>query len=268
MKNNKGLVIITIILGVLVVLMGGYIVYDKVLNQNNNSESKENKESKNSVSKLNNSKDWVYDADYDLPTNKESYYGFSDHSKLISASDLVVPYINIDSDDAKKANKEIYELYENLIKKFNENLKDEIWFTLVEYKTYTNDNIISVVITTESSGTGPTTYDYYTYNFNLNNGKLLSYKEAYNITGFTESNIEDKVIRVITDALMEIYLGSTEEKYSDFYTDNNKNSNNYKTSVDNDTIRFFIDENKKLNIIVTLETTIAGYKTSTILTVK
>ena len=44
MKNNKGLVIITIILGVLVVLMGGYIVYDKVLNQNNNSESKENKE--------------------------------------------------------------------------------------------------------------------------------------------------------------------------------------------------------------------------------
>lgn len=131
MKNNKGLVIITIILGVLVVLMVGYIVYDKVLNQNNNSESKENK---NSVSKLNSSKDWVYDADYDLPTNKESYYGFSDHSKLISASDLVVPYINIDSDDAKKANKEIYELYENLIKKFNENLKDEIWFTLVGIK--------------------------------------------------------------------------------------------------------------------------------------
>lgn len=105
MKNNKGLVIITIILGVLVVLMGGYIVYDKVLNQNNNSESKENKESKNSVSKLNSSKDWVYDADYNLPTNKESYYGFSDHSKLISASDLVVPYINIDSDDAKKQTK-------------------------------------------------------------------------------------------------------------------------------------------------------------------
>lgn len=67
---------------------------------------------------------------------------------------------------------------------------------------------------------------------------------------------------------MEIYLGSTEEKYSDFYNDNNKNSNNYKTSVDNDTIRFFIDENKKLNIIVTLETTIAGYKNSIILTVK
>lgn len=40
MKNNKGLVIITIILGVLVVLMVGYIVYDKVLNQNNNSEKK------------------------------------------------------------------------------------------------------------------------------------------------------------------------------------------------------------------------------------
>ena len=106
------------------------------------------------------------------------------------------------------------------------------------------------------------------HSFNLNNGKLLSYKEAYNITGFTESNIEDKAIHVITDAIMEIYLGSTEEKYSDFYNDNNKNGNNYKTSVDNDTIRFFIDENKKLNIIVTLETTIAGYKTSTILTVK
>ena len=68
-------------------------------------------------------KDWVYDADYELPTDVDSFYGYSDQSKLIQVSDLVVPYINIDSEDAKAANDEIYGIYENLIKEFNEDAK-------------------------------------------------------------------------------------------------------------------------------------------------
>jgi len=269
-KNNKGvialLIVIILILSALCVLLAtGTISFNS--NKANENEINENvnnnNNNENSVSKLDESKEWVHDANYNLPTNKESYYGHSDHSKLIKASDLVVPYININSDDAKKVNQEIYKLYEDLINKFNENLKEEIWFTLVEYKTYTNDNILSVVITTESAGTAPAIYSHYTHSFNLETGNLLSYNDAYELVGLNEGNITDKATQAVTNALREKYSNG-----DDFDTYNNKSINNYKTSVSNNTIKFFIDGNKKLNIIVTLEIPAGNGQFDTIITVE
>ena len=154
-------------------------------------------------------------------------------------------------------------MYEDLINKFNENLKEEIFFALVEYKTYTNNNIISVVITTESAGTAPAIYNYYTYSFNLETGKLLSYNDVYKVVGFNEDNITDKATQAVTNALREKYSNG-----DDFDTYNNKSINNYKTSVSNDTIKFFIDGNKKLNMIVTLEIPVGNGQIDTIITVE
>lgn len=266
-KNNKGvivlLIIIIIILAALCVLFAtGTINFkDNEVDNNTNQNVTDNEE--NNISKLDSSKEWIHDANYNLPTNKESYYGYSDHTKLISASDLVVPYINIDSNDAKKVNQEIYKLYEDLINKFNENLKEEIWFTLVEYKTYTTNNIISVVITTESAGTDVPIYNYYTYNFNLENGKLLSYNELYKMVGLNEDNITDKATQAVTNSLKKEYSNG-----DDFDTYNNKSINNYKTSVNNNAIKFFIDENKKLNIVVMLEIPAGRGQFDTIITVE
>ncbi len=225
----------------------------------------ENSISENRVSKLDSEKDWVYDADYYLPTDKESYYGYSDHSRLIRAEDLVLPYINIDTADVTQANQEIYELYEVLIDSFNANLEEEIWFTLVEYQTYTNDNLISVVITTESGGTAPEVYHYYTYSFNLDDGSLLSYDEAYQAVGFTEDNIDDAVQQAITNT-MNSYRAYIDETEFDNY--NNMSIHNYRTSVDNDSICFFINENKKLNVIVTLNMPIGNGEFDTVIVVE
>lgn len=252
-KNNKLLLSLTIFLGVLVIILGGYITYDKIIKQeeinNQNNENLNNENTLDNINsgtilKLDNNKDWVYDASYNLPTNKESYYGYLDHTKLISASDLIVPYININSNDAKNVNQEIYKLYEELINKFNENLKEEVWFTLVEYKTYLNSNILSVVITTELAGTSVPVYEYYTYNFNLNNGKLLSYKELYKNLGYNDEDIENKVKQSIIKILKE----------KSFEDENSKNNsiNNYKDSLKDNSIRYFLNEDKKINITVNL----------------
>ena len=269
-KNYKGvislLIVIIIILSALCVLFAtGTISFksNDVANNETNENINDDNNVENNISKLDSSKEWVYDANYNLPTNKESYYGYSDHTKLISASDLVVPYINIDSDDAKKVNQEIYKLYEDLINKFNENLKEEINFTLVEYKTYTNDNIISIVITTEFAGTDVPMHNYYTYSFNLENGKLLSYNDAYKNVGLNEGNITDKATQAVTNALREKHSNG-----DDFDTYNNKSINNYKASISNNTIKFFIDRNKKLNIIVTLEIPAGRGQFDTIITVE
>lgn len=270
-KNNNGLITVIIILGLLVIILGSYIVYDQFILDSNSkndhnikndtTENQESNNNKNVVSKLDNNKAWIHDADYNLPTSEESYY--VDLTNLISAKDLIVPYININSDDAQKANQEIYELYKGLIDAFNKNIKDKKWYTLVKYKDYTYDNTVSVVITTETHGTDVPLYKHYTYSFNLDNGKLLSYEEAYKITGLSESNINDKVNKSITNALKQKYSNN-----SDFNTYNNKSINNYKTSVNNGTIKFFIDGNNKLNIIVTLEIPAGRGQFDTIITVE
>ncbi len=250
--KNTGLYVAIGILCVLVLLLGGYIVYDKVLTdkeipvENNTNDSNNNHNNSNLISKLDSKKDWIYAADYSLPTNKESYYGFSDHSKLIRVKDLVVPYVNIDSSDAKKVNQEIYQLYEELIKKFNNNLKEEIWFTTVKYSTYTNNNIVSIVITTETAGTSTPIYEYYTYNFNLENGRLLSYNDVYEKLGYNTNNISEVVKEAVTNTMKEKY------KENDFDNYNNQSIGNYTSSVSNNTIKYYIDNNNKLNIIVTL----------------
>ena len=91
-KNNKKvivlLIVIIVLLTVLCVLFAiGTIAFN--LNNVDNNNTNQNAV-KNDILKLDSSKDWVYDATYSLPTDKESYHGYSDHSKLISASDLVV----------------------------------------------------------------------------------------------------------------------------------------------------------------------------------
>lgn len=260
-KNNKILLILTIILGTLVIILGGYVTYDKIIkkeeiNDNNNST---NSISNNIILKLDNNKNWVYDANYNLPTDEESYYGTIMHDKLIKASDLIVPYINIDSEDAKKTNNEIYKLYEDLINEFNSNLKDKIAYKIVTYKTYLNSNILSIVITTERAGTSIPVYDYYTYNFNLNNGKLLSYEELYKNLGYTDDFIENKISQSIDKTLKEEY--SFEEEIH-----KNNTINKYKESFKNNTINFYINDDKKLNIIVELDIPVQGpnYKTITL----
>ena len=256
-KNNN--VVISLLIIIIVILIGLCILFATgiiSLNFNNNNISE------NFISKIDINKVWVYDANYKLSTNKESYYGYTDHTKLISSSDLIVPYLNIDSEEAMQTNKEIYKLYESLINTFNENLKDEIGFTIVSYKTYTNKNILSVVITTETAGTDVSIYDYYTYNFNLETGKLLSYNEVYKIVGLNENNITDKATQALTNELRKNYSGD------DFNLYNINSINNYKNSVSNNTIKYFINEENKLNIIVTLEMPFGRGQFDTVITVE
>lgn len=260
MRNNIYLNILKIVVLLLLILGAIYIAYINFDKDNNDKQN--NSREEKVASKLNNDKEWVYDADYNLPTNKESYYAYGDHSKLISAKDLIVPYINIDTNDAKKVNQEIYKLYEDLITQFNENLTDEIWYTTTEYKVYTNDDIISVIITTESGGTSVPGYNYYTYNFNLKNGSLLTYEETYKHAKLNKKNIESKVTQAITKYM------NKEFEYGDIEQYINASMDNYKNNVTDRKIKYFIDDNNKLNIITILSVPVESGSLCKIITIE
>lgn len=263
-KNNKFLIITTIILCLLVVLMGSYIIYDNFNdNQNNNKENQNNNISNNSIAKLDNNKDWVYSANYTLSTDKESYTTTS--GELVSVKNLIVPYINIDTSEAKSVNTEIYKLYESLIDEYNIISKWENPASTIkaEYNTYINNDILSVIIITTITGTDVPLYKYYTYNFNLINGNLLSYEDVYKINGFNANNIDDKANQAITNYMKKEY-----SFIPDFDTYNNMSISNYKASINNNKINFFIGENKKLNVIVTLNIPVGREEFDQIITIE
>jgi len=207
-KNEKRKTVILIVILLILVLVagifGGILISgngDKVTNIINqgNEKKEENKTSK----KVDESKPWVYDADY-MKENKKIY---SDSKKTEEYAcntnkDLVVPYININSDDAKKVNEKIKVLYDEYYEKYG---KEKVTPYSSEYKVYyhydlkydkyVNDNILSVIITLHEGetvvdgGTGGGIYRTYTYNFNLDTLKEASLDEMAVKCGFSSGDV-------------------------------------------------------------------------------
>ena len=255
MENNKGskflvkfLVFIIVIL--LIVISGGIGWYfgkeGKLFNNNNTVE--EVKTSK----KIDESKDWVYNAEY-IKENKKIYADSAKTEKYAvnSDKDLVVPYININSEYAKTVNNTIKSLYDNYylkygsekIDSYGDEYKNYYHYTL-NYETHLNDNILSVIIKLQDmdivvdGGTGGGIITLYTYNFNLDTLNEATLDEMAIKCGFTSGQEVISKIREWEDKQFQ-YL-------------KNDNSADIFNGIQND--KYFIDENGKLNFI---------YKTST-----
>ncbi len=281
-KSNKLLYVIIVILCIAVLGLGGFIIYDKMQDDKNSENSnnpasnssetsnkKEDDSNSNSntlVAKLDDTKDWVYDATYEKKVSAESYKTYSD---TYYAKDIVVPYININSDYAKTANASIKKVFDSAIKMYNGGVKDKM--TYVEqcnYKKYINENTLSVILTYAFGATDVPQPEYYTYNIDLKTGNQLSYKEVYSMAGFTDENIESKVVAAITKTMkkrMAEDASEDEQKNLNKYT--NVSINNYKKSVSNNKVVYFLSDNKKLNVVVNLSIPVGTGEFDTIITV-
>ncbi len=261
-RRNIGLYIIVVILMVLFVVFGCYAFYNKSHNNKNVDTSKVNeKNDSNLVSKIDNTKDWVYDAEYQKDVDADYY---STYYEKYYAKDIVVPYINVNSAYGENANKDIKKVFDSAIKTYNDGVKDkETFVDECNYKKYINDDSLSVVLTYGVGATDVVQPQYYIYNIDLKTGNKLSYEEIYKIAGLNSSNIEEKVIGAITKVLEEELkdlknpeIDTDDGQYypeeTNFDTYNNKSIDNYKKSVNNNTLKYFLSSNKKLNIVVKL----------------
>lgn len=266
-KDNRGLIILVCFLCVLVLSFGGYIVYDKIQNNKNTKIDSANNSSNSTntnslVSKLDDTKDWVYDAEYTKNVAADSYK--TDFDETYYAKDIVVPYININSSYAITVNNDIKKVFDDVIKSYNDGVSDKL--TYVDecgYKKYVNDNRLSVVLTYGIGATDVIHPKYYTYNINLKTGNQLSYEEIYNISGLNSSNIDSKVENAITkvmqDELKDLKDPQTDTGDGGYYPDgtnfdtyNNESISNYKKSVSNNTLKYFLSDDGKLNVVVKL----------------
>ena len=208
------------------------------------------KETTTMVSKIDENKDWVYDAEYKKDAKAESYVA---EDKTYYARDIVVPYININSSYASDSNTEIKKVFDDAMKKYNEGVNDKMTYVdQCNYRKYMKDNHLSVTLTYGVGATDVVVPDYYTYNINLENGTQLSYEDAYKICGFNDGNIESKVEEAITKVMKDELNGVTFEDGKNFDTYNKQSIDNYKKSVANNTVKYCISDNGRLNVVVVL----------------
>lgn len=176
---------------------------------NNTSKNGTNNSKTSNSKKIDESKEWVYNAEY-TKENKEIHTENETlgNKTLETDKDLIVPYININSEDAKKANKEIKEVYEEKYSEFGEYLSKSsdgelkaYSCPLLEYKVYENQNILSVVLyNTErmvvtNSSLGSKELYIYTYNFNLDTLEAATLDEMAVLCKFSSGSEVNKKIK-------------------------------------------------------------------------
>lgn len=217
------------------------------------------------VTKVDSTKDWVYDAEYEKNVTSESY---STSYETYYSKDIVVPYININSSYANNFNNEIKKIFDGLIRTYNEGVSDKTtYIDECGYKKYINSNCLSVILTYGVGETDVVHPQYQTYNVDLKTGKQLSYEEVYKIAGFKSSDINSKVENAITKTLKEKISNAPDYVWNNFETYNSKSINNYKNSIDNNTLKYFLSDNGKLNIVVELNYPAGNGRFDTIITV-
>ncbi len=248
-KSKKRLIITLIIIIIALLTLGGYLIYDKMTRENNKIIN-ETKDEEKAIGKIDPTKDWTYDANYFNTTTTQSYE--TSYGETYSVSDIVVPYININSTDVAKINKKIKKTYDELINRFEQGLEDNSTYGTSSYKTYINGDILSVVITKTYGGTDIPLLPYDTYNINLKTLKSISYEEAYTNVSFTKETVNEKVKEAIT-IYMNMYESDMWNSENTLSTYLDKTINNYHSSLDDNSIQFFIDEFKTLNVIVHIE---------------
>ena len=202
------------------------------------------------VSKIDSSKDFVYDSEYTYDGVENKSYISETMEKEYSINDIVLPFININSEDAIKTNNEIQQIFEELALEFKGELEQEhpTYYSISNYNKYINGDILSVVIKLESGGTAPEVNRYFSYNFDLKTGQKLSYNDIYTKAGFDDSSIEIKVKNAIKNN--EIFDFIEGDERFNTYTD--KSIQKYKNAVEDESVGCFLDSEGKFNVIVVL----------------
>lgn len=199
-----------------------------------NINEKTNIEQKDNTSKLDEEKVLVYDS----YTNITSEYSYS------------LPHINIDSVDANTINSEIESYYKPLISNIDENVDVEL--KSIKYDSFINDNILSLVISSE------TTYEvtsYKVYNIDINTGSIIKDSDLLKVKDISMSELLTALKAAYKDKYISLF-GSEEtlknkEQQLTFYKDQLNKTINIDANSYSSTSLFFNNENK-LSAIATI----------------
>ncbi|MBR3152723.1 MAG: hypothetical protein IKF52_03860 [Clostridia bacterium] len=127
--------------------------------------------------------------------------------------DINIPKINIDSEAAKKINDEINNIFKAKLNNIVQNGSQKTIYNIY-YKAYVNGDLLSLIIkSTLKEGNNNQTVIIKTYNYNLANNELASFKEVLDAKGLNS----DEVQADIDDELKSLNKSDEELKESTNY---------------------------------------------------
>ena len=245
-KNNKKTQIIIIIAGIIIVGLScfvGFMLGGKYFDLENK------KQTQNNI-KIDTSKDWVYPADYKKDVINDSYE--TQYKQKYYVKDIIVPYLNINSSDAKIMQSEIKNVYDEAIAWYNKGVNDKTSYVEnCNYESFINGNILSVNLLFSKGATDIPLKEYYTFNINLQNGKKMSYEQIYQQAGFNSNNLKEHIEKAINKAL-ENELESYDLTEEEFNKHLNITLQNYADATSLSNLKYFLSDNNQLNIILDL----------------
>lgn len=305
MKEKKislttAILLFVIFLLLLVIVCGA--VYFANKNDINKVGKTEKKLSEKSVSEL------VTDAEFDYNTGIESFsysieniytkktetYVYEKNSTEIEGVDLKTskfPRVNINSAYAGQINTETEKLFEKYMNEFKNRIKnlrvtesitdkDEkdqqryigyssyVKNNVVTYSTYKNGDVLSIVI---KEGPFENVGDIYTtYNIDLNTGNQADFTNICNKLGVETTQIRNSLYKQMEEVIKKEFYdypndGDYTEEYNNYLEENKKLINE---AVFDNTTKFFVDNNNKLNIIFTISHNAGKGKMECIFTVE
>lgn len=186
-----------------------------------------------SVSKKDTSKELVY-TNYQLEEKKEGKYDVN----------INMPFININNTTADNINKEIQNLFYSKINDILVQINDTEIIYSVKYKAYVNDNILSLVISSNlKEGANPQRLIIKTYNYNLSSNETLNINQVLNYRTLNEKTVQNKINEVIKEA------EQTASTYKELgYTKYLRDLKDDMYKVQNTSV-FFLGEGKALYIL-------------------
>lgn len=200
-------------------------IFDNTIDtQNNNIQS---------AKKQDTSKDLVYST-YTKKEKQEKKYDI----------DINIPYINIEHENIKVINQEIEELFYKKVANIIGKTDNIETIYNVKYKAYVNDNILSLVISSnlkESSNSQRLIIK--TYNYNISSNEILNMDQILNYRGLNTKNVQTQINKVIQEA------AKTSEAYQKLgYQKYLRNLNDEMYKVENTKV-FFLGEGKSIYIL-------------------
>ena len=118
-------------------------------------------------------------------------YNVNEEQKSISAS---IPYININTDVARQINQEINDNYRTQAETIRDSVSNEDIIYNISYKSYIQNNIISLVIKIElREGNNSQKIMIQTYNYSLTENRIVTLEEMLENKGISISSAENKI---------------------------------------------------------------------------
>lgn len=155
-----------------------------------------------------------------------------------------IPYININNENAENINKEINEIFYNKVNEILLKTNEEEIIYNVKYKAYINENILSLVISSNlKEGNNSQRLIIKTYNYNISSNEILDINQILNYRKLNSKKVQTQINNRISEA------AKTAMQYQELgYNKYLRNVNDEMYKIQNTKV-FFLGEGKSLYIL-------------------